>query len=302
MTWIKRNLIFVITAFVGVVLIGWAVWSWLGVKSEDDQAKTDFDTVMNELNQLRTMNPYPTPEHIEAAKGEATQMRGLVADYQTVFAPFPPVPAMDEKTFAAELSRRVALWQNEAKTTAVKVPTDDYGFSFDGLRGLLSFPSNCIPVWLQQFNEINGIIDIVLRSHVNEVTGLMRVPVYPGDQGGPSFVATTWVTNNLGVVAPYQVDMVCFSRDLATVLEGFVNATNCYVVRSVTVRPTTNLANQPGANPMVNAAEQRRFVPQIPGKPGAKGQTGVTIIRERPLFVSLVVDAIQLKPVTAPAR
>ena len=301
MTWIKRNLIFVITALIGVALIGWAVWSWLNVKSEDDQAKTDFEAVMNELNGLRTMNPYPTPENIEAAKGEAAQMRGLVGDFQKVFGPFPPVPAMDEKAFAAELSRRVAVWQNEAKTAAVKVPTDDYGFSFDGLRGLLSFPSNCIPIWLEQFNEVNGLVDIVLRSHVNEITGLMRVPVYPGDQGGPAFVATTWLTNNLGVVAPYQIDMVCFSRDLAAVLEGFDNATNCYVVKSVTVRPTTNPAGQPGAAPALTAEQFRGYhpvgpQPGRPGAPGAKGPTGVTIIRERPLFVSVVVDAIQLKP------
>jgi hypothetical protein len=127
----------------------------------------------------------------------------------------------------------------------------------------------------------------------------MRVPVYPGDQGGANFVQTTWVTNNLGVVAPYQIDMVCFSRDLASLLEGFDNATNCYVVRSVTVRPTTSLAGQPGA-PGVNAAEQQRYripvQPTRPGAPGAKGPTGVTIIREKPLFVSVVVDAIQLKP------
>jgi hypothetical protein len=230
-------------------------------------------------------------------------MRGLLGDFQKVFAPFPPVPAMDEKSFAAELSRRVAIWQNEAKVAAVKMPTDDYGFSFDGLRGLLSFPSNCIPVWLEQFNQVNGIIDVVLRSHVNEVTSFMRVPVYPGDQGGPSFVPTTWVTNNLGVVAPYQIDLVCFSRDLATVLEGFDNATNCYVVKSVTVRATTSLANQPGGAPGPNAAELQRyqrlpFAPQ-PIKGATKGPNGVTIIRERPLFVSLVVDAIQLKPVTA---
>jgi hypothetical protein len=296
MTWIKRNLIFVITLLVGVLLIGWAVWSWMGVKAEDDQAKTDFEAVMNELNGLRVMNPYPTPENIEAAKAEANQMRGLLGDFQKVFAPFPPVPAMDEKSFAAELSRRVAVWQTQARTAAVKMPSEDYGFSFDGLRGLLSFPSNCIPVWLEQFNEVNGIVDIVLRSHVNEVTTLMRVPVYPGDQGGQMFVPTTWVTNNLGVVAPYQLDILCFSRDLASVLEGFDNATNCYVVKSVTVRPTVNNANQPGGVPGPNLAEQRfqRPLPQ-PGRGGPKGPTGVTIIREKPLFVSLVVDAIQVK-------
>src|SRR4051812_479953 len=158
MTWIKRNLIFLIIVLVGVLLTGWAVYSWLEVKSEDDQAKTDFEAVMNELNGLRTMNPYPTPENIEAAKAEAAQMRGLLVDFQKVFAPFPaPVP-MDEKTFAADLSRHVAVWQNEAKTAAVKLPTEDYGFSFDGLRGLLSFPSNCIPTWQDQFNQVNGII------------------------------------------------------------------------------------------------------------------------------------------------
>jgi hypothetical protein len=299
MTWIKRNLIFLIIALVGVLLTGWAVWSWMSVRDEDNQAKTDFEAVMNELNGLRTMNPYPTPENIEAAKAEAAQMRGLLVDFQKVFAPFPAAVPMDEKTFAAELSRHVAVWQNEAKIAAVKLPTEDYGFSFDGLRGLLSFPSNCIPVWQEQFSQVNNIIDFVLRSHVNEVTSLMRVPVYPGDQGGPNFVQTTWVTNNLGVVSPYQIDMVCFSRDLASLLEAFDNATNCYVVRSVTVRPTTNLAGQPGA-PGVSAAEQQRFrlpvQPTRPGAPGAKGPTGVTIIRERPLFVSVVVDAIQLKP------
>jgi hypothetical protein len=74
-------------------------------------------------------------------------------------------------------------------------------------------------------------------------------------------------------------------------------------VKSVTVRPTTNPAGQPGGNPAIPGGAERYPVrslapqPVRPNTPGAKGPTGVTIIRERPLFVSLVVDAIQLKPV-----
>lgn len=325
MLWIKRNLIFVITAVVGLLLAGWAGYSLTNSMSDDKAVKDDFDSVMNELTGLRNMNPYPTPENIDAAKGEATQMRGLLGQFQTVFVPFPPVATMNEQAFAAELARRVSQWQTEAKTAAVKLPDPDYAFSFAGLRGQLAFPSNCIPGWLQQFNEMQGILDIVFRAHVNELTAVQRVPVYPGDQGGNDFLATTWVTNQLGVVAPYQVSVVCFTRELAQIMEGLISATNCYVVKSVVVAPAkaqgqggslNNNATQaytpqqryPVAQPRALTPEERygRGAGSVPAptvsapaysyRPAAPVGP-VTIIREQPLIVTLVIDAVQVKPV-----
>lgn len=324
MLWIKRNLIFVITAVVGLLLAGWAGYSLTNSMSEDKAVKDDFDSVMNELTGLRNMNPYPTPENIEAAKGEAAQMRGLLGQFQTVFAPFPPVPAMNEQAFAAELARRVAQWQETAKTAAVKLPDPQYAFSFSDLTGQLAFPTNCIPGWLEQFNEMQGILDIIFRAHVNEFGGIQRVPVFPGDQGGNDFVATTWVTNQLGVAAPYQVSIVCFTRELSQILEGLLSATNCYVVKSVVVAPAKAQGNQPGMSAPAYSPQLRyptAPAPQISdaqryggafGRGGTPAPTApapvyayrpaapagpVTIIREQPLLVTLVIDAIQIKPV-----
>jgi len=324
MLWIKRNLIFVITAVVGLLLAGWAGYSLTNNMSEDKAVKDDFDSVMNELTTVRNMNPYPTPENIDAAKAEAAQMRGLLGQFQTVFAPFPPLPVMDEKMFAAELSGRIAQWQTAAKTVAVKLPEPQYAFSFGGLTGQLAFPTNCIPNWLQQFNEMQGILDIIYRAHINELDSILRVPVYPCDQGGAEFLQTTWVTNQLGVVAPYQVSFVCFTRELSQVLEGFITSTNCYIVKSVVVaaskaqagsinsaqptyQPQQRYAPAPAQRAMT-AAE--RYGPGFGAAPApapapapvyaarAAGPSGpMTVIREKPLFVTLVVDAIQLKPV-----
>jgi hypothetical protein len=325
MLWIKRNLIFVITAVVGLLLAGWAGYSLTNSMSDDKAVKDDFDSVMNELTGLRNMNPYPTPENIEAAKGEATQMRGLLGQFQKVFAPFPAVPVMNEQAFAAELARRVAQWQSDAKIAAVKLPDPDYAFSFAGLRGQLAFPSNCIPGWLEQFNEMQGILDIVFRSHVNELTAIQRVPVFPGDQGGNDFLATTWVTNQLGVVAPYQITVVCFTRELSQILEGLISSTNCYVVKSVVVTPSKPQGNQPGtpgpvytpqprypvAAPPPQMSEAQRYGGAFGGRPTpaptaaapvyayrpAAPAGPVTIIREQPLYVTLVINAVQVKPV-----
>jgi hypothetical protein len=296
MTWIKRNLIFVITVAVGVLLAGWAGYSLMGAMNEDKQVQDDFTSVVNQLTTVRSMNPYPTPENIESAKAEAAQMRGLLGDFHKVYAPFPPVPNLDEKAFAAELSRRISGWTADAKNTAVGIP-DQYAFSFSGLVGQLSFASNCIPAYLQQFNEMDGILQALFRAHVNELESLQRVPVYPCDSGGNDFLQTSWVTNQVGVVAPYQVSFLCFSRDLGTVLESLINSTNCYVVKSVVVTPT-----KPQEQPGRVAAPPAAYRPPvtIPGKPGAtKGSPGITVIREKPLFVTLVIDAIQLKPIAA---
>lgn len=326
MLWIKRNLIFVITAVVGLLLAGWAGYSLTNSMSDDKAVKDDFDSVMNELTGLRNMNPYPTPENIDSAKAEAAQMRGLLGQFQTVFAPFPPVPAMNEQAFAAELARRIAQWQGAAKTAAVRLPDPQYAFSFSGLTGQLAFPTNCIPGWLEQFNEMQGILDIICRAHVNELGGIQRVPVYPGDQGGNDFLQTTWVTNQLGVVAPYQVSMVCFTRELSQILQGLISATNCYVVKSVVVAPMKVQGNTPGS-PGPTYQPQQQYQAPAPSRAiseaerygGALGGRGaptpapaaapvyayrpaarsgpVTVIREQPLYVTLVIDAIQIKPV-----
>lgn len=302
MTWIKRNILFVITALVGVLLTGWAGYSLMGAMTEDKQAQDDFTSVMNELTTLRNMNPYPTPVNIETAKAEAAQMRGVLADFHKVYAPFPAVPAMDEKGFAAELSRRIANWTTDAKTTAVTIP-EGYAFSFSGLVGKLSFASNCIPAYLEQFNEMDGILETLFRAHVNELESIQRVPVYPCDAGGTDFLQTTWVTNQMGVLAPYQVSFLCFSRDLGQVMEGLINSTNCYVVKSVTVASTKAQGQAggggpvPGVGPVPYAPVRALPAPVRGGAP--KGPVGVTVIREKPLFVTLVIDAVQLKPVAA---
>jgi hypothetical protein len=303
MSWIKRNLIFVITALVGVLLAGWAGYQLTNSMAEDKAAKDDFDSVMNDTTAMRNKNPYPTPENIEAARGEAAQIRGLLGDFNKVFAPFPTVPPMDEKTFAETIGKRIAELQMMASTMAIKTP-DHYAFSFSGLTGQLAFPSNCIPVWLEQLGQIKSICDIVLHAHINEFEGIQRVPVYPGDQGGTDFLPTTWVTNQLGVVSPYQVSFVGFSRGLAQILEGFLNSTNCFVIKSVIVSSSKNPTQANGPGMGLSPLQQLVSGAPTPAAPpfagGARaGAAPVSVVREKPLYVTLVIDAIKLKPVAA---
>src|SRR5204862_6991971 len=70
MAWIKRNLVFVVSLVVALVLLGGGVWYLLNRKTAADDVSAELQNSATRLDELITRKPYPSDENIKLAKEE----------------------------------------------------------------------------------------------------------------------------------------------------------------------------------------------------------------------------------------
>ena len=207
--------------------------------SDSSAASDELTGAAAELQTLQSKDPYPSREHIQEAKDQQKQAQELLGKFNTTFAPFPPVAKTSEKEFKSLLDRSIIQLQLAATNAGVGLPPE-YSFSFSAITSKLNFPPENIEPWIVQLQEIKALCDIVYRSKVDFFESLRRVPV--GDeQGGADYLGTTSVTNGNTVTTPYEIQFRAFSPEIAAVLEGFMHATNCFVIKNVDILPSTGL-------------------------------------------------------------
>ena len=132
------------------------------------------------------------------------------------------------------------------------------------------------------------------------------------DAGGPAtdYLDDQPVTNDLGVLTPYQVTFRGFSPEIARVLDGFAASPHGFIVKTISVQPA---GVRPGRTPReygrisVLAAGTPRRRPQWPltrrrrrrAAPAAAqpGQSGLqSVLNEQLLSVTLKVEVVKLTP------
>jgi hypothetical protein len=326
MAWIKRNLFFVIGAAVGLILTGYC--SYLLYKSLGDNAgvSDDYKTTLSSLQDLQQKSPYPSKENVQAAKADRDRVHKFLADFTKRFEPFPAPVLTDEKGFQAYLDDTLVRFRSQAQDAGVLLP-EDFEFAFGGLAGKLTYPPENIGPWMQQMEEIGSILNVLYQAKINALLALGRVPVSPDDTG--SGLASAPVTNQWGVVTPYQITFRGFSAEIGAVLEGFARSSHCFIVRSLVINPDTTVQpmTEETAQPQgaVNWAPQYRSPAPTPrfdrygpgdrhGPPNFTRQAPryvqspvysyaapaapagpVTILSENPLSVTITVDVIKLK-------
>jgi hypothetical protein len=250
-------------------------------------------------------------------------MKQFLVEFKQKFAPFPPPPHEDERGFKTYLEDSVARWRAAATNTGVLLP-DNYNFSFATLMGKLTYSPESIAPWMQQLEEIDTILGILYGAKINYLDSLQRVAVSSDDSTGNDYLQSAAVTNQWGVVTPYKIAFRCFSPEIAAVLAGFARSSNCFIVKDIDVSPSkAQLPVVIAAMPQLQAAPVYAPVPQynpnmnlnpggrLGGRPFQRPapapmqmQTGVpavntapvTILSENPLFVTLSVDVVKLKP------
>lgn len=328
MAWIKRNLWFVVTIAVGLGLTGYCAYLLYGAIQSNAALKDDYTSKTQQLQQLESTQPYPSRENIQLAKEDQAHVQEFLNEFRTKFAPFPTPPVKDEKGFANYLIDKISQFRADATNAGVEIPFN-YGFSFTALIGKLSYPPGNIQPWMQQLQEIERILGVVFRAKVTYLSVIKRCPVSADDASLADCLQTTPVTNQWGIVAPYQIVFRGFSADLAAVLDGFARASNCFIVKTVQVAPDTTVQMpQPTATPNPQpqpVIQYRQPTPQyntpVPGLRGlarggipppvfrppvaapvavqpnaaALNQPPITVLSETPLSITITVDAVKLK-------
>jgi len=103
-----------------------------------------------------------------------------------------------------------------------------------------------------QLGEVKSICDVLLQAKINSLDSLRRERVSEDDLKGPQndYLPDKSVTNELAVLAPYEVSFHCFSSELAAVLAGFGSSPFGLLVKTINVEPAPAVA-APSEQPVV---------------------------------------------------
>jgi len=303
MTWIKRNLFFVIVAILAVGLLAAAGFYGFKHWRRNVAGMETLNEAYNTLQQLHNQNPSPGNDrvnNIETARQQEQQLRAWIQQARNYFQPLPPIPnpaagGVSSEDFAAALRRTIDQLQHEAQNTSVLLPPQ-YNFSFEAERSLVKFAPGSLDPLSVQLGEVKAVCEILFAAKINSVDNLRRAHVSDDDAGGPQsdYFNASSATNNLAIFTPYEITFRCFSHDLAQVLSNFASAPNGFVVNGINVQPAAAVAAA-SATPGNPANFFMGNQPAPPPAPVGKGGLQ-TVLNEQLLTVTMNIEIVKLLP------
>ncbi len=311
MSWIKRNLLFVIGGGVVLLLLGLAGWYLYAEWTLDSEKTTSLDAAYNELKRIADLPVNPgndKVDNIANAREYQGKVRSFIGATTSLFTPVSAIPPGTNVT-AADFSGAfrytiTELTRNAAAASVTLQPK--YDFSFDAQRPLVKFAGSLDPL-AAQLGEVRAICDVLFKAKINMLYNLRRTRVSDDDLRGPQsdYLETTATTNDLAVLVPYEVTFYGFSGELAAVLAGFANEPHGFIVTTLNVEPgTPSSASMDAATGMTTteAAMMDRRNPYglavasaQPAASPARGGASV-MLDERQLKVTMGVTLVKLLP------
>lgn len=328
MQWIKRNLLFVSCGAIALVLLGVAGWFLYSNIQRDNEIQEGSDGLQQQLSEAQRLSSLPasvTQENIEEAKKQQKALKDFRGQLRDLFAPAPVFDKMDDRAFSSYLLKALRDLSTAASNANVILP-DKFKFTFTAQTVQSQFPAESIDLWTKQLADIKSICDALYQSKINALDAIQRVPVAAMDNSPGEFLTATIMTNQAGTTfSPYFISFRSFSGDLAAVLERFSRSTNCIIVKSINVTPSTvplpaPTVSAPGAPtrfyypatarpaPRPTVAEVDRYglggkgggapPPQptaiVARSPQTAASTVTTVLAERPLQVTMLLEIVRL--------
>ena len=283
MDWIKRNFYFVIGSLLALALMGLAGWYLYSKWQLNNEILGKLDEQYAKLKRLNEQNPHPGSgkiDNIKAAREQQQELRAYIQKAHQYFQPCPPIPVpesgkLTSQEFSSALSRTIDQMQRDATKTSVALPKDSSGqtcsFSFAAQREKLAYATGSLDPLSVQLGEVKAICTVLFQAKINALDSLRREPVSEDDLKGPQtdYLPDKSVTNDLAVLAPYEVAFRCFSPELAAVLAGFASSPYDLVVKTINVEsaPAAAAGEQPAA-PVASTARGYAAPPlRLPGAP-----------------------------------
>ena len=328
MSWIKRNLAFVISLTVAAaLLIGGAVYL-LSAQSEAEAATGELEAKKNEYDTLVKREPYPNAKNIDSAKAEQVRFNTLKSQALATFSQYPSVGVMDDASFKALLTRTISDLERSAERKGVKLPTvadstsgsaSKYNFTFNTQRRELRLPPNTLQPLVLAVTDIREFTEILFASKIHSLLQIKRSAIGTNELAGSGDILSKKVGTNTVIGAgihPYEVQFQCFSSELGEVLTRFVGASNAYVLKTLNVdRPSSEGSDSAEAAPVNPASSMMAMMsryglrpgmgtmPLAPGNPTApapSGKVGDIVLEQKPIKVTLGFEVVRLaSPPTA---
>src|SRR5215471_668158 len=130
MTWIKRNLYFLIGTVIALALLGVGGWYGYSKFQLNNQNYAKLEEYYTKLKELSNRNPHPGDDkvnNVQIAKDQTKQVRDFMAKCRKYFQRIPPIPDLPKvsgQDFTAALSQTIAQLQHEATNSSVALPAD----------------------------------------------------------------------------------------------------------------------------------------------------------------------------------
>jgi hypothetical protein len=306
MSWIKRNLFFVIGSLVALVLMGLAGWFLYSKWSLNNDVLSNLNNDYEVLKNLNSASPHPgagSVNNIQLAKEQREQLLAYLKKTRAYFEPvarIPDLPKVTDRDFSAALSKTIDQLRTEATNASVSLPPDNYTFSFTSQKSKISFAAGSVDKLAVQLGEIKMLSELLFEAKVNSLDNIRRERVSQDDSFGlqTDYLSERTTSNALAVLTPYEITFRSFSTELASVLANISSSPHCILVKTINVEmapavaapePTiAPVAMQPQAyvqqpNPMQEEMERQQAEAQAQaafraryGGGAAQSQGGVT--------------------------
>ena len=323
MSWIKRNLAFVISLAVALaLLIGGAVYLF-SAQSDAEAANGELEAKKNEYDTLVKREPYPNTKNIDLAKAEQVRFAELKAQSLTTFSQYSSVGTLDDASFKALLTRTIGDLERSAERKGVKLPSGSdggsgasskYNFTFSTQRRELRLAPNTLQPLALALTDIREFSEILFASKIHSLQHIKRSAIGTNELAGSGDILSKKVGTNTVIGAgihPYEVQFQCFSSELGEVLTRCVGASNAYVLKTVNVdRPSGDGSDSAEAAPANPAAGMMAMMSRYGLRPGMgtmppasqpnaaaatpSGKVGDIVLEQKPIRVTLGFEVVRL--------
>jgi hypothetical protein len=324
MSWIKRNLAFVISLAVAVALLIGGVVYLFSAQSEAEAATGELEAKKNEYDTLVKREPYPNAKNIELAKAEQVRFNELKSEALATFSQYPALGTLDDATFKALLTRTIGDLERSAERKGVKLPSgadstsgsgSKYNFTFNAQRRELRLPPSTLQPLVLALTDIREFSEILFASKIHSLLHIKRSAIGTNELAGSGDILSKKVSTNTVIGAgiyPYEVHFQCFSSELSEVLTRFVGASNAYVLKTLNVdRSSSDGSETAEAAPVNPAAGMMAMMSRYGLRPGMgtmpptqatptaptpAGKVGDIVLEQKPIKVTLGFEVVRLAP------
>ncbi len=285
MSWAKRNLYFLISAILAVVLLLAAAWycysSWAANNANWEQLSAAY----TQLSQLKT----PSPEVIESVRDQTKAVQEAIATARKVFVPVSTIPPgmnrLDDRAVGFAVRDTIAALRASAAQHSVLV-APDFAFSFALQQTKTGYDPQSLAPLARQLGEVKAICDTLYGCRIASLDSIQRERTTDdaaNATGAQDYIDAISVTNNGIVITPYQVSFQCFTTELGSVLSSFANGTHTVVVKTIMLEPQDLMSAMEGTQ-------------QTPALMAARGGGLPVVIDEKKLKVTLFLDFVKTLP------
>ena len=286
MSWAKRNLYFLISAILAVVLLIAAAWYCYSSWDKNNANWEQLNAAYTSWGQLKN----PGDDVIQSVKEQTASVQERIATARKVFMSVPTIPPgtnrLDDRALGFAVRDTVAALRASAAQHNVTL-APDFAFSFSLQQTKTGYDPASWAMLARQLGEVKAICDTLYGCRIASLTSLQRERTTDDgiNTAGATgdYVDAISVTNNGIVITPYQITFECFTTELGSVLGGFANGSHTIIVKTLMIEPTEMMNNMMEANQ------------QNPALMAGRGGLPV-VIDEKKLKVTLFLDFVKTVP------